>query len=468
MNKSKQLVVAGVVALACAVANAGVQTPTKVQLWFDTEDYTWDRSNDMIRELATILTEEGVRGHFNIVGLLGKFLVEKRRADVLLALKPHILGTQTLAHSYHPNITEVTDLADYDEAYHIALAQESEGAGMLKAALGIDRLMISCFPGNGSSYVALDVYADMGIPYHGGLGALDDKFKRGECYFLNQHHILYNRPMALEELLAGDDVEKKVREELDRCAEYKMVTLYLHPHMLARTRHWDDDNFFRGNNVVFGHWNPPEPLPEATTQQLLCRFRGLVRRIKADPRFVFTDCLEIQKGEPPRRTIAMKDIPTIRASLLKDFGPVSEPASWCVADCFQAAVRLLRGESSHEPGKVYGFLEKPVGVSSAVTVRAIDLKNTASRIVFTRHLPAAYDVGGVKIGPADFLFAALEVLETNAAAVTLVPREQLGDIAAKSPSLAHFRHTDGWIYWPQFKDRYLADRLRLQFWTLRW
>ena len=448
----------------------GPRKMTKVQLWFDTEDYTWDRSNDAIRELANILTEEGVCGHFNIVGQLGKFLVEKKREDVLKALKPHVLGTQTLYHSYHPNITEVTDLEDYDEAYRIALMQESEGVGMLKAALGIDKLMISCFPGNGSSHVALDVYADMGIPYHGGLGALDDKFKRGECYFLNQHHILYNRSTELEVLLAGEDadVEKKVREELDQCADYKMVTLYLHPHMLVRMRHWDIDNFCRGNNVAFGQWNPPEPLQESTTRLLLSRFRNLVRRIKTDPRFEFTDCRKMLANEPPRRPITMKEIPAIRASLLKDFGPVSDPASWCVADCFQAAVRLLRGEASYEPGKVYGFLSRPTGVSEQVTVRAADLRAAANGISFKRHLPVSYEVGGVTLGPADFLFAALEVLEMNAESVTVVPRDQLGDIAGKIPLLAEFKHTDGWIYWPQFKDRYLADRLRWQFWTLRW
>ena len=441
---------------------------TRVQLWFDTEDYTWDRSNDVVRDLAHILTEEGVRGHFNIVGRLGKFLVEMRRDDVIAALKPHVLGTQTLYHSYHPNITEATDLEDYDEAYRIALAQESEAAGMLKTALGIDKLMISCLPGNGSSHVALDVYADMGIPYHGGLGALDDKFRLGACYFLNQHHILYNRPRELESFLAGEDVEKRIGEELDRCADYRMVTFYLHPHMLVRTQHWDIDNFYRGNNVVFGRWNPPTPIPEGTTRLLLSRFRDLVRRIKADPRFEFTDCLEMQGEESPRCPITVKDVPAIRASLLKDLGPVSDPASWCVADCFQAAVRFLRGETEHVPAKVYGFLSNPVGVTSPVTIRADDLRAAASRIAFSRHLPVSYDVGGVRIGPADFLFAALEVLETNAGSVTIIPHDQLGDIASKFPRLAQFRHTDEWIYWPQFKDRYLADRLRYQFWTLRW
>ena len=38
--------------------------------------------------------------------------------------------------------------------------------------------------------------------------------------------------------------------------------------------------------------------------------------------------------------------------------------------------------------------------------------------------------------PADFLFAALEVLETGADEVTVAPREQLGDIARYLPKMA--------------------------------
>ena len=77
---------------------------TKVMLFFDTEDYTCDRSNDAIRDIANLLTSEGVRGNFNIAGFLGTRIVELRRTDVIEALKPHVIGTQTLYQALHPNI----------------------------------------------------------------------------------------------------------------------------------------------------------------------------------------------------------------------------------------------------------------------------------------------------------------------------------------------------------------------------
>ena len=70
--------------------------------FFDTEDFTCDESNDTIRDTAQILTEEGVCAEYNVVGYLARELVRNRRFDVIDALKPHAIGSQTLGHSVHP------------------------------------------------------------------------------------------------------------------------------------------------------------------------------------------------------------------------------------------------------------------------------------------------------------------------------------------------------------------------------
>ena len=44
----------------------------------------------------------------------------------------------------------------------------------------------------------------------------------------------------------------------------------------------------------------------------------------------------------------------------------------------------------------------------------------------------------------------------------------LGDVAAFCPLLADFTHCGKWIYEDSLKDEYLADRLRWQFWTMRY
>ena len=74
-------------AVAVAVVVCTAQAATKVAFFFDTEDYTCDRSNDAIRDIANILKSEGVKGNFNIAGYLGARLVELGRHDVIEALR---------------------------------------------------------------------------------------------------------------------------------------------------------------------------------------------------------------------------------------------------------------------------------------------------------------------------------------------------------------------------------------------
>ena len=86
----------------------------------------------------------------------------------------------------------------------------------------------------------------------------------------------------------------------------------------------------------------------------------------------------------------------------------------------------------------------------------------------SRFLPTSIDVGGVEIGPADFLFAALEAIETGKDEVAVTPRDQLGDIARYLPKMATVNFRDTWIYTPEYKDAWTSNRLRWQFWTFRY
>ena len=133
-----------------------------------------------------------------------------------------------------------------------------------------------------------------------------------------------------------------------------------------------------------------------------------------------------------------------------------------------AAVALLRGETSHAPGKTYGFLYAPNGVKERMRVKSADLAAAAKRIGVSRFLPASIKVGDAEIGPADFLFAALEAIETGCDEVSIEPREQLGDIARYLPKMATVDFKGTWIYTPEYKDEWTSNRLRWQFWTFRY
>ena len=68
----KLMLLLSVVSVSALCVAAVQAAPTKVMFFFDTEDFTCDESNDAIRDTAKILTEEGVKGEYNIVGYLAR------------------------------------------------------------------------------------------------------------------------------------------------------------------------------------------------------------------------------------------------------------------------------------------------------------------------------------------------------------------------------------------------------------
>ena len=436
---------------------------TDVLFFFDAEDFTSDRANDSVRDLANLCTEEGVCGHFALVGYLADRFVHYRRSDVLAALKPHVIGTQSLYHSVHPNVIEKSDVEDFAAAYRDVRADESRGVGMIERATG-SKLLCAVPPGDSKSYVAMYAYADMGIPYYCDTVVSDGE--DGDISYCNMRQLPYTYSFMIEDMLPERSAEEPdYKAILDSLVSRRRVLLFMHPNTALFYDFWDSLNYDRGNLAEFGKWKLPRPRPESETRLFYTRLRGLIRALKADPRFNVTNLRALPK-ERARTAIVRQDLPRLAAHYRSALTPISSP-SWCVADVFQAVVRFLRDEVPGTPGKVKGFLASPQGVASEVTVRREDLIRAAHAIDLDGFLPSSLRVGDVTIGPADFLVAALETLTSGATTVTVIPREQLGDLS-RFKELRDFRPRGDWIHPPEFKDAYTSDRLRLQLWTLRY
>lgn len=467
-------------AVSTAVWSAAAQT--KVMFFFDTEDFTCNESSDAIVETAKILTEEGVRGEYNIVGYLARELVRQDRRDVIDAMKRHAVGTQTLKHSVHPTICERSDMEDYATAYANVLADEAEGVGMLKAAFGLSHIDYAVPPGNSWSYASLYAFADLGMTFYGGggfayagegeeckEGIVPPGNRRWGMWYCNLYQLPYDYLMELEALIPeGKDWQLPDFDRvLDQAAKLDGVVFALHPHLVIKRAHWDGVNYLGKNHVEWGKWKQIENRSPEVIAGFYRNFRAFVKRIKADSRFRFTDTIVEKEKLKKRVAITAAELPAIRAALERELGAVSVPHSWCVYDVFQAVAALLRGEEAYLPGKAYGFLERPQGVRKATRVKAEDLRSAAARLPRQGFLPSVIEVGGGKLGPADFLMAALEVLTTGAAEVTVVPREQLGSFG-NAPSLAKVDIKSGWcIHSPDLNGKLLDERLKLQLWTLR-
>ena len=456
-------VLAPLLALAMEPVPA-VSAKTDVMMFFDTEDYTNPRSDDAVLEIANLLKEEGVVGNFDIVGFYAQKLIENRRFDVLDALKGHTVGSQSLYHSLHPTECEWAGREDAREAYRLVHEHEAMCAGMVRAAFGRDQVLYMTEPGNSGTYIAYSVCADLGMKavLHELPAAVYG------MWYCNLFQLTYDWWI---EYLLPPSPEPDYAKLLDEWAKRPYVGLAAHPDQVRSTMFWDKVNYLKSNLVEWRQWKEAPRRPERDVQEFYRRFRRLCRALKADPRFRVTDVHTCIAELKPRRPLTRADLPAVAAALEKDFGPLSKPGSYCVAEVFQAAVRFLRGEQSFLPVKAYGFLSQPVGVAKATEVRADDLRAAAAKLDLNWYLPSSIEVGGQSLGPADFLFAALEVLESGAEKVTVVPREQLGSFEKlpQSELWKNFKYLAGWpIHAEDLADQLLADRLRWQLWTLRY
>ena len=406
------------------------------------------------------------------------------------ALAKHHVGSQSLGHSVHPTICELSDKRDFAKAYKDVAAAESEGFGMLKAAFGLQNVDYAVPPGNSFSYVAMYAYADLGAKFYGAGGFTDywpewdgygsngvvrrDNIGLG-LWYCNLYQVPYNWIMTLEDLIPGNtNPPPDIGKKLDQMAERDLIAIFMHPNMAIKTRQWDGVNYARTNLSEYGKWVQVPNRPKEVVEQFYKNFRDFVKRVKADDRFEITNLIELEKSLKPRVAITRKDLPTILAALEKDFGPIHEPASWSVADVYQAVVKFLRDEKceEHKPGIVHGFLDAPAGVQAPVGVTIQQLKWAAAKLDLDGFIPREIAITrDFHIGPADFVFAGLEMLSKGTTETTLKPREQLGSFK-EIPDLEHFQlkgsNQGGWIiHSPDYNDEFLSDRLRYQLWTMR-
>ena len=440
-----------------------VAQPTQVLFFLDTEDFTDPETASSIGSYADLFREEGVTAQFAIVGFLAEQLETWGRRDVLASLREHVVGTQTMFHSVHPDICELTDIPDFKAAYDRIWPQEKRAFDSVRHAVFGKPVSCAVPPGNSKSYVAYYVWADLGIPFVCDTVVWDVKGR--DLWYCNIRQLKYDE--SLETFLpAAGKRQPSVTEFVDALAGRGRVVLYAHPNFAVRREFWDSVNYNRGNLVEWGKWKKAALRPPEETAAYFAKVREVVRRLKADPRFELTDLNRLPPAKP-RVRMTRSDLPAVRAALLRHFGPIESPASWSVADVFLAVVGFLRGENDYRPDRTYGFLTAPRGVAETVTVCREDLVAAARVMETGGFLPTEIPVGAQRLGPADFLFAAMEVLTGTSSTVAVVPREQLGDLSP-FPELKTYRMNGKWVHTSEFEDRYLSDRMRLQLWTLRY
>lgn len=444
---------------------------TEIYFCFDTEDFTQPLAWEASKQEAQLLEKHGIKGNFNVVGYLAREWMKNGRYDVPAALLKHNIGFHSLRHSYHPTICEYTDLESYDEARALLLKYENEGLGMVKAATGLDHFDFACPPGSSLSYVAMYEYAEMDMPVY--LGSVFT-FKDGKSTWMcNAVHTNYDYYLENLFIKGGifDVTNYETKSFLDHIAGRKRVFLATHPTRAYFDDFWDIVNYNGSNKHEMYQWETPPRNSEADTAKFFAEFEKLILALKADDRFVIRDVKYLAdkaRKDMTSRVVTFDQLPEIKRQLQENFFFVTLPGvTLSLTDCFAAAAHFTASREPFKPGFVRGFLSSPVGVTAPVSLWADEVKALAASYKPDTFLKPCYAIHGKVVGPADLLFAMLDVA-MGAESVTLTPRPQLPELTGDYKPLQKFNlRGKHWIHRPDFEDNYISNRLRLQSWTIR-
>src|SRR5206468_5923464 len=116
-------------------AAAADKPMVNVILWFDTEDYLLPADDDATKRLAEMLTQRGIRATFKLVGEKARVLEQRRRRDVIAALKKHDIGYHANFHSVHPTPSEYLADAGFLDGMAEFVRREGGGAADVRRIL---------------------------------------------------------------------------------------------------------------------------------------------------------------------------------------------------------------------------------------------------------------------------------------------------------------------------------------------
>ncbi len=279
-------------------------TQLDVVLLFDTEDIFSPPevgNDDSIKDLASILTEEGLRATFLFTGARALHLRERARPDVMAALALHEVGLHTRS-PRHPCSPEYVQGKSWDEGVAEALRHEREGVAIIQEVFGQPACALSTHyeyatPHSQRAAALLQlpyVYAFPAAPPHysvswyaGALGlpwsspTLD---RRPLLSYLDGFDDHYPDDAAFEIKL------QKLNQQIDTAlvaGQCFMSMLLYHPQRVRLAEFID--SFWSPNGINYprerwGDYGLPERYTPAQVATALRNFRHLARSIRHDQR----------------------------------------------------------------------------------------------------------------------------------------------------------------------------------------
>ncbi len=458
-----------------------------VLMWFDTEDYLLPASDDAALRVAEILTAEGVRATFKVVGEKARRLEARGRGDVIAALKKHEIGYHSNWHSVQPSPAMYLSPLGWDEG--VAEFDRREGPGRAD----VERIFgqaPTCYGQPGSSWGpqsygamskwGMKVYLDAGSHVN-----LDGK----PCYYagiLNLYKLTHTLRADLNkpgELGKAQEAFAAAREAL-RKEGGGVVSIFYHPCEFVHKEFWDGVNFRKGANPPPAQWKPPPAKTLEESRLSYQIFLDYVRFLKrfADVRFITaSEAAKLYRDRAPRRC-SLAEIRAVAAAVTenvtfqtrKDYA-LSAAEVFALLNnyvCARAAGRTP--EQMEASAAVLGPTGREPLLTAAVTTDGDQFYRTSRDVADYLHkhgrVPAAVWLGSTPVPPEAYLPALARVIldlfdgkgmpdkiEVKPARLAVAER-----VAEDDPRLW------GWVIFPPgFRAPALMKLARQQAWTLK-
>ncbi len=465
--------------------------PVYVTLWFDTEDYILPQDDDATLRLAEMLTRLQVPATFKVVGEKARVLEQRRRGDVIAALKKHDIGYHSDTHSQQPTVAVYLQNAGWDEGRAEFQRREMSGVRDLTRIFGT---IPSSYGQPGSAwapqtYPALRAMGiDMYLDEADHVGIDDRPFYYGGM--LNVFRMRSNRTrMDLDgggSLEAGRAAFTKIRERL-RGEGGGTISIYYHPNEWVQTEFWDGVNFKAGANPPREAWKQPGIRPAAETEKAFADFEQYVRFMKAQPgvRFVTaTELKAIYRDTAMTRSFGRDDLLTLARNVRTEIGfQRFEGYALSAADIFGLLTQAAAGVEGKDAwpsavkvmpldGPSRAYVPANGGRASSTFSRgdfARAVRDTASSLRTSRRMPDEVWIGAESLSPADYLATLAGFVESMGAgtAAAAVERRQ-GRFTADRYVAEDSARLWGWPIFPEgFHAPRIMEMARLQAWTLK-
>ena len=467
-----------------------------IYLCFDVEDLVHPDSDDIPRDIATMLADDGVVASMYVVGEKARLWERRGRWDVIGAVAQHDVGLHTDHHSVHPTVSEYLAEKGWEDGVAEALRQEGPGAADLARLFG---QYPSSWATSGSSWAPQIPAATRRLGLPANVYSHAQAGGRGACWYAGQ--LCYSDYFGIRggESTYCDDAafEEALPDLLTRveaAAKRGLSCLGLfcaHPTRLRYTVFWDVLNFFRGKNTPEAEYKSAPRRTDVEYATALRNLRRMVAAVRGLPGVEIISTRRLnslfeEEGGP----VAWSALRPLAEAVLSNEGIITGYAgegARCALSAAAALDLLARAivrlaDEGTRPGyllarSVLGPGEQAPDLPRSFLMgrRAfVDLcRDLADLIGATGQLPAALVLDKIRIGPGVLLKACAATYlawegSHDGALVELVPAPGEPDGADALAQAAIYDKLPGWPpHMPDLRLDLLALHTRLQSWSLR-